>query len=64
MTPVRRLVYQRRHRGPFFERTFISVLQMLLAAATFTVAFLFFYYWVHDHNYNGYWPAGSDLSIT
>jgi predicted ferric reductase len=38
--------------------------EVLLAVVTVLMLGLFFSYWVHDHNYNGYWGGGSDPNIT
>jgi hypothetical protein len=40
----------------YSQFSFFSVAEISLLFAIFALLFLVSYYWLHDHNYNGYWP--------
>lgn len=38
--------------------------ELVVGAATLAMVSAFFFYWLHDHNYNGYWAGGFDRGLT
>lgn len=41
-----------------------TVGELLLVVLTVAMLVLFMFYWLHDHNYNGYWQGGTDPGVT
>ena len=45
-----------RRAGVHLRYFYLTLGQALVAAAIFLLSFLWMWYWLQSHNYNGYWP--------